>query len=67
LPSPVTTPAAATALVRLVEHRLTAIYADLVEAAEDRPVRALAVQALIATAREVTRWGGPPSAFPGSA
>lgn len=67
LPSPVTTPAAAAALVRLVEHRLTTVYGDLVASAEDGPVRTLAVQALIATAREVTRWGGPPTAFPGSA
>jgi hypothetical protein len=66
LPAPVTTPAAATALVRLVEHRLTTIYAELVESAEDRPVRTLAIQALIATAREVTRWGGPPSPLPGT-
>lgn len=66
LPSPVTTPAAATALIRLVEHRLTTIYADLVESAEDAPVRTLAIQALIATAREATRWGAPPTPLPGT-
>lgn len=66
LPGPVTNPNTATALIRLVEQRLAAVYGDLVEAAETAPVRALGVQALIAAAREQVRWGGTAQAFPGS-
>jgi hypothetical protein len=66
LPTAVSTEARAAALVRLVEQRLGAVYGDLVEAATDTPVRAFAVQALVATAREQALWGGNPQPFPGA-
>ncbi|TDU86914.1 uncharacterized protein DUF4439 [Kribbella voronezhensis] len=65
LPQPVTSTASAVALVLLIERRLSAVYADLVEAAEKEPVRTLAIQALIATSRAELSWGGTPQAFPG--
>jgi hypothetical protein len=65
LPSPVVNATTATALVRLVEQRLAAVYGDLVAAAEAAPVRTYAIQAMIAAAREQIRWGGTPTAFPG--
>jgi hypothetical protein len=65
LPQPVTGTATATALVLLIERRLSVVYADLVEAAEKDTVRTLAIQALIATARAQLTWGGTPQAFPG--
>jgi uncharacterized protein DUF4439 len=67
LPQPVTSTATAMALVLLIERRLTAVYGDLVEAAEAAPVRSFAVQALVAAARTELRWGAGPSAFPGNA
>ncbi|HZO67652.1 MAG TPA: DUF4439 domain-containing protein [Kribbellaceae bacterium] len=67
LPSAVSTEAQAAALVRLVERRLATVYGDLVEAATDAKVRTVAVQALVATAREQALWGGTPTAFPGAA
>lgn len=66
LPLAVTTPATATALILLIERRLTAVYADLVENAEQDPVRALAIQYLLAAAATQVTWGGPPVAFPGA-
>jgi Domain of unknown function (DUF4439) len=66
LPSAVTTPAGATALLRLVEQRLAAVYADLVEAATDTPARSFAVQSLVSCANDQARWGAGPTAFPGS-
>ncbi|QNE22183.1 DUF4439 domain-containing protein [Kribbella qitaiheensis] len=65
LPQPVTNAATATALVLLIERRLSVVYADLVEAAEKEPIRTVAVQALIATSRAQLTWGGTPQAFPG--
>jgi uncharacterized protein DUF4439 len=65
LPQPVTSTASAVALVLLIERRLSAVYADLVEAAEKEAVRTLAIQALIATSRAQLSWGGTPQAFPG--
>ncbi|WP_112240552.1 ferritin-like domain-containing protein [Kribbella monticola] len=65
LPQPVTGTASAVALVLLIERRLSVVYADLVEAAEKEPVRALAIQALIATSRAQLTWGGTAQAFPG--
>jgi hypothetical protein len=65
LPQPVTTAATATALILGIERRLTAVYGDLVESAEQDRTRTFAIQALIATSREQLGWGGRPSAFPG--
>jgi hypothetical protein len=65
LPQPVTNAATATALVLLIERRLSVVYADLVESAEKDTVRTMAVQALIATSRAQLSWGGAPQAFPG--
>lgn len=65
LPQAVTNAATATALVLGIERRLTAVYGDLVEAAEQDRTRVFAVQALIASSREQLNWGGKPSAFPG--
>ncbi|HET6296003.1 MAG TPA: ferritin-like domain-containing protein [Kribbella sp.] len=65
LPQAVTNAATATALVLLIERRLSAVYGDLVESAEMDKVRTFAVQALIATARDQLTWGGAPAAFPG--
>ena len=66
LPSAVTTAAGASALVRLVEQRLAAVYADLVEAATNTRIRAFAVQCLVAVARDQSVWGAAPTAFPGA-
>jgi hypothetical protein len=65
LPQAVTDAATAAALVLLIERRLSVVYADLVEAAEKDTIRALAIQALIGTARAQLTWGGTPQAFPG--
>jgi hypothetical protein len=65
LPQPVTNAATATALVLLIERRLSVVYADLVESAEKDTVRTMAVQALIATSSAQLSWGGTPQAFPG--
>jgi hypothetical protein len=65
LPQPVTNAATATALVLLIERRLSVVYAQLVESAEKDTVRSFGVQALIATARAQLTWGGTPQAFPG--
>ena len=65
LPQAVTDAASATALVLLIERRLSVVYADLVEAAEQTPVRTLAIQALIATSRAQLTWGGTAQPFPG--
>ncbi len=67
LPALVSTPTSATALLRLVEQRLAAVYGDLVEAATDNKVRSFAVQSLVTCASDQVRWGGAPAAFPGSA
>jgi hypothetical protein len=53
------------ALVLLIERRLSVVYGDLVEAAEQVAVRTLAIQALIATSRAQLSWGGTAQAFPG--
>lgn len=66
LPLAVTTPATAAALILLIERRLTAVYADLVENAEQDPVRALAIQYLLAAAATQITWGATPAAFPGT-
>ena len=66
LPSAVRDTATATALIRLVEQRLAAVYGDLVEAATDTRTRTYAVQALVSCAHEQAAWGGAPSALPGS-
>lgn len=66
LPSAVTSPSTATALLRLVEQRLAAVYGDLVETAEDPKARAFAVQSLVTAARDQTLWGSAPRAFPGT-
>jgi hypothetical protein len=66
LPAPVTNAATATALVLVIEKRLSAVYGDLVEAAEQAPVRALAIEALLAAASAQIAWGGAPVAFPGA-
>lgn len=65
LPQSVTNAATATALVLLIERRLSVVYAALVEAAEKEPTRTMAVQALIVTSRAQLTWGGAPQAFPG--
>jgi hypothetical protein len=65
LPQPVTNAATATALVLLIERRLSAVYGDLVESAGMDKVRTFAIQSLIATARDQLSWGGAPAAFPG--
>jgi Domain of unknown function (DUF4439) len=67
LPQAVTSTTTAVALVLLIERRLTAVYGDLVEAAEQNPVRTFAVQALIACSQAQLSWGGSPAAFPGDA
>jgi hypothetical protein len=67
LPQAVTSAATATALVLLIERRLTAVYGDLVEAAEQNPVRTFAIQVLIACSQAQLSWGGSPAAFPGDA
>jgi Domain of unknown function (DUF4439) len=67
LPQAVTGTTTASALVLLIERRLTAVYGDLVEAAGQDPVRTFAVQALIDCSRTQLSWGGSPAAFPGDA
>jgi hypothetical protein len=66
LPFAVTTPQSAANLVIQLEGRLAAVYADLVEGAEQEPVRALAIQTLITTATTQLNWGGTPVALPGA-
>ncbi|MEU4197580.1 ferritin-like domain-containing protein [Kribbella sp. NPDC026611] len=66
LPLAVTTPATAAALVLGIERRIAAVYGDLVEAAEQEPVRAVAIEALLAAATAQIAWGGAPVAFPGA-
>ena len=65
LPQPVTNAATAAALILLIERRLAAVYADLVESAEQTKVRTFAIQTLITTSRTQLTWGGTPTAFPG--
>ena len=67
LPLAVTTPQTAASLILLIERRLAAVYADLVEGAEQEPVRALAIESLLATSANQLRWGAAPVAFPGTA
>jgi hypothetical protein len=67
LPQPVTTAVAASALVLLVQRRLTVVYGDLVEAAERTPVRIFAVQAVISISRAQVEWGAAPAVFPANA
>jgi late competence protein required for DNA uptake (superfamily II DNA/RNA helicase) len=67
LPQAVTNAATAVGLVLLIERRLSAVYGDLVEHAEQDAVRSFATQALISTAQAQLGWGGTPTAFPGSA
>lgn len=66
LPIVVTTAKTAATLIILIERRLAAVYADLVENAEQAPVRALAIQTLITTSATEVSWGGAPVAFPGA-
>jgi hypothetical protein len=66
LPSTVSTSTSAAALLRLIEQRLAAVYGDLVEAATDGKIRSFAVQSLVTCASDQVRWGGSPTAFPGS-
>lgn len=65
LPHAVTNAVTAAALILLIERRLTAVYADLVESAEQPAVRSFAVQALITASRAQLAWGGTSTAFPG--
>jgi hypothetical protein len=67
LPQAVTSAATATALVLLIERRVTTVYGDLVEATEQDPVRTFAIQALIACSQAQLSWGASPAAFPGNA
>ncbi|WP_405057922.1 ferritin-like domain-containing protein [Kribbella sp. NBC_01505] len=66
LPQPVTNAVSASALILGIEQRLAAVYGDLVEAAEQPPVRQLAIDALLATAASQVAWGGAPVALPGA-
>ncbi|WBQ02543.1 ferritin-like domain-containing protein [Kribbella sp. CA-293567] len=66
LPLAVTNAVSATSLILQIERRLAAVYGDLVENAEQDPVRALAVEYLLAVAATQVRWGGGPAAFPGA-
>jgi hypothetical protein len=66
LPTAVTNAATAAALLLLIERRIAAVYGDLVEAAEDSAVRALAIENLMAAASAQLAWGGAPVAFPGA-
>ncbi|MFD7156955.1 ferritin-like domain-containing protein [Kribbella sp. NPDC059898] len=66
LPQPVTNAATATALILYVERRIAAVYGDLVEAAEQAPVRLFAIDALQTAAGNQLAWGGAPIAFPGA-
>lgn len=67
LPQAVTNAATAAALILLIERRVAAVYGDLVEAAEQAPVRALAIESLLESASAQIAWGGAPVAFPGLA
>ena len=53
------------ALILVIERRITAVYGDLVEAAEDPKIRALGIEKLLAAAAAQITWGGAPVAFPG--
>ena len=66
LPQAVVNTATATALVLLIERRITAVYGDLVEAAEQPAVRAFAIECLLTAASNQLTWGGAPLAFPGA-
>jgi hypothetical protein len=66
LPLSVTNALSATTLILQIERRLAAVYGDLVETAEQTPVRALAVEYLLAVAATQVRWGAAPAAFPGA-
>ncbi len=65
LPLAVTNAATAAALILLIEKRIAAVYGDLVEAAEQPAVRAIAINSLLAAASAQLTWGGAPVAFPG--
>jgi hypothetical protein len=64
LPGPVTDPVSARALVRVVEERLAAVWADVV-AVPEAASRELAALALQETAVRAARWRGASVAFPG--
>ncbi|GAA1991807.1 ferritin-like domain-containing protein [Kitasatospora viridis] len=64
LPTPVTDEASAIRLAAEVEQRLTAVYADLVAAA-DGQLRIRAATALRETALQCAHWGGTPGPLPG--
>ncbi|GAA3087057.1 hypothetical protein JOF29_008227 [Kribbella aluminosa] len=66
LPQAVTNAATAAALVLVIERRIAAVYGDLVEAAEQAPVRVFAIDALQTAAGNQLAWGGAPVAFPGA-
>ncbi|MGZ0146614.1 ferritin-like domain-containing protein [Kribbella sp. WER1] len=66
LPQAVTNAATAAALILLIERRIAAVYGDLVEAAEQAPVRSFAIDALQTAAGNQLTWGGAPVAFPGA-
>ncbi|GAA2791145.1 ferritin-like domain-containing protein [Kribbella solani] len=66
LPAAVTNVATGAALILVIERRIAAVYGDLVEAAEQAPVRAFAVERLLASATAQLAWGGAPVAFPGA-
>jgi hypothetical protein len=65
LPQAVTNAATAAALILGIERRITAVYGDLVEAAEDTKIRAVGIEKLLAAAAAQITWGGAPVAFPG--
>src|SRR6266516_4035114 len=62
LPQAVTNAATAAALILLIERRVAAVYGDLVEAAEQAPVRAFAIESLLEAATAQITWGGAPVA-----
>ncbi|NEA36746.1 ferritin-like domain-containing protein [Streptomyces sp. SID13031] len=66
LPMAVTTAQTAASLILVIERRLAAVYGDLVENAEEAPVRALAIQNLLTTSSAQVSWGSAPVAFPGA-
>jgi hypothetical protein len=66
LPQPVTTAAQATSLILAIERRLAAVYADLVEGAEQESTRTVAIKSLIGTSSTQLAWGGKPVALPGT-
>jgi hypothetical protein len=64
LPIAVSTPAEATALAVILEHRVTAAYLGLASV-PDKALRSLAAAHMQACAVRAVRWGGQPQAFPG--